>query len=268
MNILENAKENYDGNGKLYKVMNNLKKELTETYTALKYCRSCSQPFNVLDLGCGSGEVSRAVLEKGADFVVGIDLSSTMIESAEIILQSFEKSRYQLLVGNCFDSDLLVSSCPELKFDYIIANWLINYAESPEALKAFFVTCKKLLKPMGRIFGIYPNDSLIDHTEESHGKMALVSVNYEILGREQDFAPAKVKLLNSSTGETFMELLCNVFRKDFIRKTLEESGFEVEHIGPVDPSPEIEAHGFRLEEFRAYTDEIGVVSCFLAVSSP
>ena len=36
----------------------------------------------VLDLGCGSGHYTRRVLERGAESVVGVDLSEGMVEDA------------------------------------------------------------------------------------------------------------------------------------------------------------------------------------------
>ena len=41
----------------------------------------------LLDLGCGTGEHLALYLERGAQFVVGLDLSSAMLKQAEVNLQ-------------------------------------------------------------------------------------------------------------------------------------------------------------------------------------
>ena len=158
----------------------------------------------------------------------------------------------------------MISSYNETKFDNIIANWLIGYAENFEMLKQFFIGCKNILKPDGRIFGIFANDSLIDNTEESMSKMHVKSSHYAILSKEQDFARADVTFLDMNTGAEMFKVQVNVFRKEVIRRALNEAGFDVVKLGPVEVSEKYEEHGYSLDQFRAYTDEIGIVNCFSA----
>ena len=55
-------------------------------------------------------------------------------------------------MGNAFDQGLLQTLYNDIIFDNIIANWLINYAESVQVLQEFFLSCKILLKPGGNFW--------------------------------------------------------------------------------------------------------------------
>ncbi len=48
----------------------------------------------ILDLGCGCGEHLKCYLERGAAFVVGIDLSQAMLQQAAKISQNFDRTFY------------------------------------------------------------------------------------------------------------------------------------------------------------------------------
>ena len=270
MSIILGAKEAYNENSDLYKHLSNLRKHLTETYTTLRYLQDSSTNFSnglkILDLGCGGGEFLLEALNHGADFVAGMDLSSSMISSASTLLASFPTTKYSLVTGNSFDNGMLLSTFPNVQFDNIIANWLISYAESPQILGDFFASCRTILKPGGRIFGICPNESLIERTQESLSKRHTITSKYEILNVENDFAYAKVTFVDPQSQENLFELNVNIYKKQCIRRLLEENGFEVLKLSPIEFSSEIVNYGFTPSDFRAYTEEIGVVYCFLAES--
>ena len=83
----------------------------------------------VLDLGCGTGGNVRKLVEAGAKEVVGVDLSSKMIESA-INDNSFDNALFKVMSMN--DIDKL-----DMKFDLIVSSLAIHYIEDYAAL------CKK-----------------------------------------------------------------------------------------------------------------------------
>ena len=189
-----------------------------------------------------------------------------MIISASVLLEKIPNSKFQLGIGNCFSSEFLLSNFSNIYFDNIVAAWLINYASSCEELKSLFVACRELLKPGGRFFGIMPNDSVIDRTQESLEKMETQTCEVEILEKEEDFASARLKFLKPGTKEIMLEVSNTIFRKDYVKKMLEESNFEVLRQNPIEISPDIEKFNYTKDNFRAYTEEIGTAYCFLAIA--
>lgn len=104
----------------------------------------------VLDLACGDGIYSRRLSERGASRVVGVDLSSGMIDLA----RSEEAARP-------LGIDYRVGAAQELQlgetFDVVFAAYLLNYARSFDELAAFASTVARHLKPGGRFVGINNN---------------------------------------------------------------------------------------------------------------
>ncbi len=61
---------------------------LLSDYSARPFVIDLCEPIvnkNILDLGCGEGYVGRELINRGAQYVHGIDISSRMIERALIL---------------------------------------------------------------------------------------------------------------------------------------------------------------------------------------
>src|SRR6202035_1524228 len=88
---------------------------------------------SVLDLACGEGHYKRMLRRLGASRVVGVDLSSKMIELA----QTTEREN-PLGVAD------LVGDAQSVKvpgsFDVVVAAYLLNYARTPEEMLAMCST--------------------------------------------------------------------------------------------------------------------------------
>ena len=106
--------------------------------------------LSVLDLGCGEGHYTRLLRQLGADQVLGVDLSSDMVELA----RAQEKS-------HPLGIDYRVCDAAELKlqttFDLVFASYLFNYARNREELRAQFSTVCDLLRPGGRLVALNNN---------------------------------------------------------------------------------------------------------------
>ncbi|MBC8041121.1 MAG: class I SAM-dependent methyltransferase [Opitutaceae bacterium] len=104
----------------------------------------------VLDLACGDGIYSRRLRERGAARVVGVDLSSGMIDLARA-----EEAARPLGI------EYHVGAAQELAlgetFDVVFAAYLLNYARSLDELAAFASAVAKHLRPGGRFVGINNN---------------------------------------------------------------------------------------------------------------
>lgn len=84
----------------------------------------------ILDLGCGAGGHDRKLIELGAKYVLGIDLSNKMIEEAKKNTNS-DKIEYKVM--SMLDIDTL-----DKKFDLVVSSLAIHYIEDYDGL------CKKV----------------------------------------------------------------------------------------------------------------------------
>jgi SAM-dependent methyltransferase len=108
---------------------------------------------NVLDLACGTGYSSLALLERGATSVVGVDVSQAMVDgakSAAKIANGEEEAKF--LVGDC-SKHVFFEGGP---FDLVVAAWLLNYASGGEEMANMFECTRMNLKKGGVFVGITP----------------------------------------------------------------------------------------------------------------
>jgi len=117
---------------------------------------------SVLDLACGEGIYSRRLALRGAQRVVGLDLSAGMIELAQ------EKERQLPLhieyqVGDAMHLGAIGA------FDVVLGSYLLNYARSKDELLQFCSSIRRNLKPGGRFVGFN------DNSGERHSVLRYVS---------------------------------------------------------------------------------------------
>ena len=106
---------------------------------------------NVLDLACGTGYYSLALLEWGAKSVVGVDISEAMVEGAKDAAEiAGMSSKATFLVGDC-SKPILFEGGP---FDLVVAAWLLNYAARGQEMAGMFECIKLNLKEDGLFVGI------------------------------------------------------------------------------------------------------------------
>lgn len=106
-----------------------------------------------LDLACGLGDWSRRLIERGAERVVGIDISPGMIERAQDSLTEAEASKISFHVKDCGKPFTI----PDGPYDFIFAGWLLNYAPSHAIQVVMWRNIHNNLKPGGRFVAITPN---------------------------------------------------------------------------------------------------------------
>jgi 2-polyprenyl-3-methyl-5-hydroxy-6-metoxy-1,4-benzoquinol methylase len=103
---------------------------------------------SVLEIGCGTGEVSYWLADRSGMQVLGTDLCVPFIEQAK---QNYRLAnlRYDVLDFNKADQ------FQGVKFDYIVGNGILHHLY--HHLDEVFLNMKKLLKPKGKIIFIEPN---------------------------------------------------------------------------------------------------------------
>ena len=124
-------------------------RETIEWYSYNKLLGDVSQK-SVLDLACGEGFYSRRIKRKGAQKVVGVDISEKMIELAK------QQEKIHPLGIDYFVGDV-VGLAKIGNFDLVVASYLLNYAQTKEQLLEMCRTISANLKSGGRFVGINNN---------------------------------------------------------------------------------------------------------------
>lgn len=106
----------------------------------------------ILEIGCGTGELSYLLAKKTGSHVLGIDLCKTFIQCAKkkYLLNNLQ---YEILDFN--HSESLFNIMKNNKFDYIVGNGILHhlYYNIYESLKSIYY----LLNNNGRIVFLEPN---------------------------------------------------------------------------------------------------------------
>ncbi len=107
------------------------------------------QGLRILDLGCGEGYCSRALHQRGAQFITGIDLSEEMIAAAQA-QERIDQFGIQFQSGCATNLSTLQSQT----FDLVVAVFLFNYLTIEQTFQCM-TEVYRLLKPSARfIFSI------------------------------------------------------------------------------------------------------------------
>ena len=105
---------------------------------------------SILDLACGEGLYTRKVKHKGAERVVGVDISPKMIELARQE-EAKETLGIEYIVGDVLELGAIGS------FDLVVASYLLNYAQTKEELLKMCQTIYANLKQGCRFVSINDN---------------------------------------------------------------------------------------------------------------
>ena len=98
--------------------------EAAKALAALPLKEGCS-PYQVLEIGCGSGISTHLFLEARDDVMVhGMDIAKAMLEQAEVQLKAdVESGRLRLQLGDVLD---ILPKMPEGSVDVVISNYAIH----------------------------------------------------------------------------------------------------------------------------------------------
>ena len=180
----------------------------------------------VLDLACGTGYGLRLAKSLGFTTLTGVDISSQMLELAKMT----SGKEVELYHADCSKplSDVSGLSGKEGSFDLVLGLWLLNYAESKEAMKGMWANISTYLEPGGHFVGIMQNHDN-PHPSSMQGKMALYGAqesNFEELKSGDGW---KHHVEFDTTPK--VEFDCFVLKGTVVEETAKEAGMgEVRYI--------------------------------------
>lgn len=106
----------------------------------------------ILEIGCGTGELSYMMAEKSDCKIMGIDICAPFIEQAR---KNFDLPNLEFQVLDFNDAGNLKDVTAECKFDYVVGNGILHhlYHNLDESLANIY----SLLKKGGKIVFLEPN---------------------------------------------------------------------------------------------------------------
>lgn len=99
----------------------------------------------ILELACGSGFYTYSFLDWGASSILGVDISSVMINQAQSLGKDVSFIQADCSVPKAYDGG---------PFDVVFAAWLLNYAKDRDELISMFRNISTNLKDGGRFVSI------------------------------------------------------------------------------------------------------------------
>lgn len=135
-----------------------LQKDYPTLITALK------NGLKVLDIGCGTGAISKGIAEiVGKNgYVIGIDSSEHLIAKGKKDFTSI--TNLELIAVDLFEYE------PEERFDLIVAARVLQWLSNPQDA---LIKCKEFLKPGGQISVLDYNHTKLEWTPEPPESMKL-----------------------------------------------------------------------------------------------
>jgi len=135
--------------------------------------------FSILCLGCGSGEECNEILKRGADKVVGVDLSDKLIEKA--------KEKYPQIEFREMDAEDLKFG--DSRFDLVYSSLVLNYLKNWDKVLS---EVYRVLKPNGVfIFSdVHPVKWASEKVNDADGKSKSA-----LMGFDRDQETGKTKIL-------------------------------------------------------------------------
>ncbi|WP_437669164.1 class I SAM-dependent DNA methyltransferase [Sorangium sp. So ce131] len=186
---------------------------------------------SILDVGCGTGVITRVLKQRGARRVVGLDISEGMLEAARC-----EEGKSPL--GVEYVQRDLIDAGAVGPFDIVTACFVLPHAASPEQLFAMCKGVSEALSPGGRFVALQPNDGFAVNDPEFYRAYGLRA---SVEGRLEDAAPMTV---NVSSGDIEITILTQYWTRAGYEAALRRAGLvDIQWRSP-EVSPEgIAAHG-------------------------
>src|SRR5919199_5549790 len=129
-----------------HRLMDRFRRVVVERFNLIRNLAPVPGEWSVLDVGCGSGRYAFALLDSGAERVVGVDVSSKMIELAR------SEAHRRGVADRCeFIRSGFLDMPSDGKFDVVVATGYFDYLEDPlPHLRKMVQMCR------GRIFASFP----------------------------------------------------------------------------------------------------------------
>lgn len=149
MNWKQNVAANFDNKAEFYERESRIQKVVAQTLMAdLPEGREAEKIENILEVGCGTGYLTRLLFEKyNCKNICVSDISPSMVAQAQVNSEEYADINRHTVNWAVFDAENPPEDM-ESKYDLIVANMVFQWFEDAQsAMKKL----NKLLRPGGRI---------------------------------------------------------------------------------------------------------------------
>ncbi|KAM0125731.1 hypothetical protein ACHAP3_009607 [Botrytis cinerea] len=218
----------YDAIGANYDILSDLPTQQLTHSAMIERLGPIVQSRRILELACGTGFYTLAMLNMGASHVTAVDISSVMVSAAQSKIPDEMKEHVTFCTANCaqlsmWNEDQLRGQ--EGTFDIVVAAWLLNYAETQEEMQKMFENIRFALKPGGVMIALTVNASIIDSFQPSdspnHREVHLGLV-YDCIGVVE--GGYKMLLSSVRTGEKNIKFEWYFLREEVYHQAAAEAG--------------------------------------------
>jgi len=180
----------------------------------------------VLDLACGEGFSSRFMKKLGANEIIGLDISSELIE----IAKKKDSENIQYFVGDAINYDFSVLG----KFDVITAIMLFDYVSSKEDFLKILKKINSVLNEDGEFYFLNPNPK----TQLNYNSYGVKQV------AESDKEGSKVIVtLGDFYGKKHCTFTTYYWKNETIQNLFKEARFDFELLPSIIAKEGIEKYG-------------------------
>ncbi|CAF1484282.1 unnamed protein product [Rotaria sp. Silwood1] len=208
----------------------------------------------ILDIACGDGHYTRKLKDLGCSYILGIDISLSMIDIAKQKEAINPKSIDYL----CIDGKQLLPPSIDSAYDIVTSSYYLNYAQTREELYDMVKVIYEQLKPNGSFYSMNDNvcGGLMDsYNNERHKKYTFMKELYSLT----EGTPIKYTNyydINTPSKSSFY----NYYMPPVIyEETFNKCGFKSFEWVPIQCDPTVENPAF-YDDLLKYPHIIGIIA--------
>lgn len=232
-------------------------------------CKPFVQGANVLDLGCGEGYVARKLMEMGAQSVVGVDVSESMVASAEANKVSSKESYVQ---GNCATVRRTLIESPSAMgvmpgadletgpFGLAVGCFVFNYVSISE-MRSTMEDVFRLLKPGGTFVFSVPHPFMLLQNSGDDQTFGFRTNGEDVTGSYFSLRDRAFGGTIKTTAGTGLNVKMNFKTLDDYTRMLTDLGFTISGMQEARVLPE------HMRENKAFFDSVKDVPLHLVFSA-
>ncbi|CAF1132263.1 unnamed protein product [Didymodactylos carnosus] len=208
----------------------------------------------ILDLGCGDGHYTRKLKDLNCSYILGVDISATMINMAKEKELNDPKGIDYL----CANGAILSKPRDDDRYDIVTGLHYIHYSKTYEELKQKIKVIYEQLKPNGTFYSISTNvcGGMEVYNNDKHKKYGFKT---ETDGELKDGSEIKHTFYHDVSRPSKCIFYCYYFSPKTYENFFNEAGFKSLQWIPAQPDPKVEDKTF-YDDFKRYPSIVGMVA--------
>lgn len=205
----------------------------------LTYSQTCLRGLKVLEIGCGAGEYCKLALDHGAEFVLGLDLSSQQINSAKMNLVDSDtnESSYSFIRADYFHSSAIEIGIVDKYssyFDKAMSFWTLSMAKNFNELNEVIRNANKFIRDKGDAVFLVINPNIVEEFETFKDLPRIENMEFVSVEEYEDHFLLTSNVLEPNTGDAILKINYHVYSQVQLSKVFSDNNFEIKHSGPLD----------------------------------